>query len=66
MESCNSNLKNICSFEAAKTLVPWLLDDVSIYIKLLPIGGNDSAPEYTVGLLFFVDFKKFCILPLFF
>ena len=48
------------------TLLPLLLEVVSIYIKLSPIGGNDFAPVSPVGLDVFVDFTKFDILPLLF
>ena len=27
-------------FKLTKTVLPWLLEDVSLYIKLIPIGGE--------------------------
>ena len=47
-----------------KTFSPLLLELVSIYRKLLPIGGVLVAPESPVGLFVFVKFIKFCILLL--
>ena len=46
------------------TKSPLLLELVSLYIKLLPIGGEEVAPLSTVGLFVFVERTKFCILPL--
>ena len=42
-----------------KTLSPWSIDDVSIYIKLLPIGGKDDARVWPADEVVFVDFKSF-------
>ena len=49
-----------------KTLLPWLPELVSIYIKLLPIGGKAVVPLSPVGEFVFVVFINFCILLLFF
>ena len=38
--------------ELTKTLLPLLIDDVSIYKKLSPIGGKLVAPVLPVGELF--------------
>ena len=46
-----------------KTNSPWLLELVSIYIKLSPIGGNEVAPLSPVGEFVFVERIKVCILP---
>ena len=50
-------------FQLTKTFGPWLLELVSMYIKLSPIGDSDVAPLFLDGLFLFVDRKKFCILP---
>ena len=42
-----------------KILLPWSLNDVSIYIKLLPIGGKDDARLWPADEVVFVDFKGF-------
>ena len=42
-----------------KILLPWSLNDVSIYIKLLPIGGKDDARLWPADEVVFVDFKSF-------
>ena len=47
-----------------KTILPWLIDEVSIYIKLLSIEGKLVAPEEPVGLFVFVDFINICFLPI--
>ena len=49
-----------------KTFGPKLLELVSIYKKLSPIGGGTIAPEFDVEDAVFVDRIKFCILPLLF
>ena len=49
-----------------KVSSPWLPPEVSIYIKLVPIGGKEIAPALLVGELVFEDLKKFCILSLLF
>ena len=42
------------------TFSPLLLPLVSLYIKLLPIGGNDVAPLSPVVVFVFVERIKLC------
>ena len=49
-----------------KTLSPWLLELVSIYIKALPTVGKVSAAELDVGEFVSVYRKKFVTYPLLF
>ena len=44
--------------QLTKTFAP---EFVSIYIKLVSIGGKASAPEWDDGEFVFVDFIKFCL-----
>ena len=53
-------------YQLQKTFDPQILELVSIYIKLSPIGGITVAPLFPVGELVFVHRMKFCILPLLF
>ena len=48
------------------TLFPLLLDDVSIYMNALPIGGREVAPLFPAGDFVLVYLAKIFILPLLF
>ena len=58
MISVLSNETNTLSFALL-----WLLLEVSINIKQLPIGGYEEAPLSPVGLFVFVDLIKSYGLP---
>ena len=44
--------------QLTNTLLPWLFEDVSIYMNAVPIGGKLSAPEFDDGDFVFVDLMK--------
>ena len=52
--------------QLTKTFDPRLQLLVSLYIKTLPIGGRDVAPERDDGEFVFVDLMKLDIFPLLF
>ena len=49
--------------QLTKTLLPWLPELVSIYIKAVPIGGREAAPESPVGEDVLVDLTILFNLP---
>ena len=46
--------------QLTNTILQWLIEDVSMYIKAFPKSGRLSAPLFDEGLFVFVDLIIFC------